>query len=101
MSNWNIPTYLLIVLQISVAYCLGLKQCCCIDVVCTIAERLVDSRETIIILAEIVDTFKGSNITKCFNLYSGHHQLYMNRQILEWQFIGIEKQEVGTNWNGW
>jgi len=33
MSNWNIPTYLLIVLQISVAYCLGLKQCCCIDVV--------------------------------------------------------------------
>jgi len=64
---------------------------------CIIAERLEDSRETIIILAEIGDTSKGSNITKCFNLYSGHHQLYMNRQILEWQFIGMEKQKVGTN----
>ena len=64
---------------------------------CTRAERLVDSRETIIILAEIVDTFKES---KCFNLYSEVSsvvQLYMNRQILEWQFIGMEKQEVGTN----
>ena len=60
---------------------------------CTIAERLADSRETIIILAEIVDTFKGSNITKCFNLYSGHHQLYMNRQILEWQCLGMKKQK--------
>jgi len=40
MSNWNIPTYLLIVVQISAVYCLGLKQRCCIDVV------LYNSRKT-------------------------------------------------------
>jgi len=40
MNNWNILAYLPIVVQISVAYCLGLKQCCCIDVV------LYNSRKT-------------------------------------------------------
>ena len=60
MSNWNIPTYLLIVVQISVVYCLRLKQRCCIDVAMTNSRKTCGSRETIIILAEIEDTFKES-----------------------------------------